>query len=1379
MEPGDLIDSLSREIKRASDWDRVVYPLLSDIKYQGDFLMKDGGPLRRLKWPSLQKVLRTAYLLIRGGKWDIDALKTMSGADLTDAQIAHLEALLIRLGELDPKDATRIADLTDASGVPLWRAPEAPAPQKPPKQRQKRAKKAPVEESSPTEATPPPEPAPAMEEVAPPPPEPTPPSPQEPVSPPEVGQPTPSMPTMEGPASRYRNPEVPSGKDLLDFLTSPMKWSALHRMIREDLRFRGEPLFKQGAGPLDKLNFSTRKAAIQQALEQLRSRAWDPSLLRPAGEKLTEEQMAHLELILLRSGDLDPALARFAKEMTDASGKPLIEVTEEVAGRTADEVVGETAEQVTRGADEVSDEATERIGEEAAQAAETSAGQAYEDIRAYQTRFYDPAAFQELLKRYARAGQYAPRILLMGEVTEDELDAARRAAKEILARVRQDAGPGSKVGPSSIQSEEARKEFAKRWFSKSGKGYSRFFALAESALAFIQLNGGRWDPRAFQRAFSTVSKISDDAMEVSWRGISNKELDDLDAFLRDIQGYLGDTVFQRTSETARSARGLFEETPGAAYRPLQQETLREVLDQIAAEERLDGKFIDKALEWLAPVFGNRGEVAAILWMPGFREKTMKLLAAQSEDEAMSAAQDILRALGYHWEASAIRFPRAARILGKVLLERGKGRGSAFRAAGATARAGTGAITADRILEVVQRAARMPEIQALEREWRDATTRVMEEIQRLYPDNPHLPPPSDELTLADVLRYREVAENKEPFDALLEVIGVDASKGLSLRDAYLEKLLDTYYQKRLEELGGMKNPRFSRWLQKVGASLPIRAWREQALLTPRYHAANFLDSLIKGALFGLRPIKPTSAFTLAQKLGLDSPPPSVLWRTQRSAWDEFLSPEDESALEVLVGRLSPGIGAKLGKLVKLNRRIAQAMESSFRSAAWASETVRQLKAARPMLDGAIRSELGAAAEDVIRRLDAAEHGVLFSPEQLGELLRRVGATPDQVAVIQGTWKRAIDEASLAGEDLAKKIFFDYDDERNIEALLGIRAWAPFHFWATRNIPFYLETLSQHPWLLRAWETSMDVSQDLQEEKGLPPRFSGTLPLMKAGLLEFLFGPGTFYVNPLVILSIADQLGYRYTPEDAPLLERLQTELSRFGLGLAPWAEIPLGIVGAFGEDWAPPRVLRHSRLLYGLTGIDIEAPLQMVSAENREAVTGSAYLDAQIKRRILELSLEETGRAAHPEYVAALSDPSSPIWKRAEEQVRRRLLGQEILGMTVPVRMPFLPETEELIRAERAKLPERPPKGFMTQLARAGHPAAAYEPLRWQNTEADRLRALLQRAWNTGNLTSAMNMLRSTPEGQRYLMWLEMNGYLWPWDEFAIANYAGGLGTRER
>ena len=266
--------------------------------------------------------------------------------------------------------------------------------------------------------------------------------------------------------------------------------------------------------------------------------------------------------------------------------------------------------------------------------------------------------------------------------------------------------------------------------------------------------------------------------------------------------------------------------------------------------------------------------------------------------------------------------------------------------------------------------------------------------------------------------------------------------------------------------------------------------------------------------------------------------------------------------------------------------------------------------------------------------------------------------------------------------------------------------------------------------------------------------------------------------MVILSIADQLGYRYTPDDAPLMERLQTEASRFGLGLAPWAEIPLGLVGVFGDEWTPPRILRHSRLLYGLTGIDVEAPLQMVSAANREAVTGSQYLDNQIKRRILEMSIEETGRAAHPDYVAALSDPTSPIWKRAQEQIQRRVLGQEILGMTVPMRLPFLPETEELIRSQRAQLPEQLPRGLLNQMAREGIPAAAYQPLRWQNTEAERLRALLERAWNTGNLTAAMNMLRSTPEGQRYLMWLDMNGYLWPWDEFAISNYTGTLGTRQ-
>jgi len=905
---------------------------------------------------------------------------------------------------------------------------------------------------------------------------------------------------------------------------------------------------------------------------------------------------------------------------------------------------------------------------------------------------------------------------------------------------------------------------------------SRILMDVADALAFLRLNGGVWDRKKAYEFLKTVDQLDAQGNVVSWRGKSQKELAALEDQLKKL-GFLDDSkILQQGPVT-----GTRTSVPGAtgpSYRPLAVDTIRDVIEQVAAEEGSSGQFIDKVVEWVAPVLGNREDSAAILWMPGFREKVAKAVSATTEQEALEATEDLLRSLGAHFEAASLRFPRAARIIQKLLPSRGVKRGSEFAAAAAAARTGTGEIRGPRYTEVLKRFAESPEVRRLELEWRTSLNAALDEARKLQQANPHLPDVSENMTLRDLLAYREVAQDKKPFDDLLQVLGVDPAKpaDIALRDAYREKALDTYFQARLKELGGEKDPVFSRWLSRIGSSLPIRAWREQALLTPRYHAANALDSVIKGALFGIRPIKASSAFTIAEKLGMSSPPSSVLWRTQGSVWDEFASPEATPALEELLGRVSQGAGQLAGKLVRLNRRISQAMESSFRSAAWASELLRQLKAARPMLDATIRTEIGGqAAEDVIRALDAAEQGVLFSPEKLAQLLRAKGATPDQVAVVQAAWQRAIDEASARGEDLAKKLFFDYGDERNIERWIGIRGWAPFHFWATRNIPFYLETLGQHPWILRAWESYLDASRDWQEQRGLSPRFSQTLPLFRSGFFEFLFGPGTFYANPLVILSVADQLGYRYTPEDAPLLERLQTEASRFGLGLAPWAEIPLGLLGAFGEDWAPPRLLRHSRLLAGLTGIDVEYPLQQISQANRESITGSSYLDSLIKRRILEMSLEETGRAAHPDYVAALNDPESPIWKRAESEVRRRMLGQEILGMTVPTRMPFLGDTEALIRQQRAQLPQNLPPGFMSRAAQEGYAFAAYTPLSWSNTGASRIESLLAQTQNLP-LPQGMSILRSDPEGQRYLLWLEQQGILWPWDPRAIAAYRQVSGT---
>lgn len=1193
--------------------------------------------------------------------------------------------------------------------------------------------------------------------------------------------------TQVPPSSRKAETEAASaaeaatpGQKLVASLKSPLSWRILIRKSGTAVALDGKPLYTTADGPLGSLPFATRKALLDAARNQIESGSWEPTLLRAPGlsRVLSDEEAAHLEWILLRNGVLSPERSRYASRLTDLDGKPLF----------APAVAGEAAEGVGRAADEAgqaaeaAEEAPPTSREEVTAATSSTRP---ENTRRSTTRVHlDDEQYQTFLDRAARLGVFVPRFVLLGEVDADEFYRMREAVIEEIRKLNVERG-GRNEYSMPVTSFERTPEGRKIW----PNNYRKLRDLAE-AVVYLRKNGGIWDRDQARIALGTWNAKASDGASVVFRTKSTREIEAIESLLK-AYGFLDDAnivtrsrrttkrLEQATEAGAESARGIAgEAAPGAAYRPLRNETIGEVLDQIAAEERLDAPFRDRVVEWLSGVFGDNREIPAILWMPGLREKTVAALKATTEQEAQEATADLLRTLGYQWEATAIRFPRAARILERVLPQRGRGRGSAFAAAGAAARSGTGLTQAERYVEILRKAANTPEVRALELEWRERLGQAMEAARRLAEQNPHLPPVSDEMTIADLLRYRDVADDPKPFDDLLETLGYQPGGKVEqrLRDQHFANLVERYAESRLRELGATRDPRFSRWLQRVGQSLPLRAWREQALLTPRYHVANALDAVVKGAFFGIRPIKPTSAFSLAEKLGLGAPPSSVLWRGAEVISDEFISPEVTPALETLVGRVHQGSGQALGKLVRMNRRLAQAMESSFRSAAWASETVRQLKAARPMLDGALRTELGPAqAEAVIKALDAAEHGVLFSPERLAETLRRHGATPDQVAVIQATWQRAIDEASRRGEELAQKLFFDYGDERNIEAWLGIRAWAPFHFWATRNIPFYLETLSQHPWLLRAWESYHDASRDWQENRGLTARFTDTLPLMRSGLFEFLFGPGTFYVNPMVVLSVADQLGYRYSPEDAPLLEQLQTEASRFGLGLAPWVEIPLGILGAFGDDWSPPRILRHSRLVQGITGVDVEYPIQQLGAANREAATGSAYLDSQIKRRILEKSLEETGRAAHPAYVAALSDPSSEIWKQAEADVRKRLLGQEVLGMTAPTRLPFLPDTEAVIRQQRALLPDNLPPGFMSTAAREGYPFAAYTPLSWQNTAGSRLEALLL-AGRQQPLEVAMDMLRNDPDGQRYLLWLEQNGILWPWDPQALAAYQRALGT---
>jgi hypothetical protein len=940
--------------------------------------------------------------------------------------------------------------------------------------------------------------------------------------------------------------------------------------------------------------------------------------------------------------------------------------------------------------------------------------------------------------------------------SEEEIRDTLREIRKTKRLSYQDGDPNPSVGGRPL-------------FDAQGKGPLDFNprlkgALFDKAVRYI-LSGNDWAPGVE----AILGRVGSDGR---LRSLSQRELGHLEWMLQKagvlgpdaglvVKVRFGDQIAQEVAEevTGEAAR-LIRGKPGPTLRPLVVEDLREVLFQIAAEERLSEQNLDQLAELLGKTFGNENEplAAASLWLPHLRPRVVKALQARTPEELRRQAAALLREVGDTWAAFGVRFPVAQRLVDRLLPRTRQLRGNVQ---GQLARSWYGSVLPDEMVRILREAGALERVRNLEKSFQEARQVLLEVGQRIKEREPLAPDlGAPGATIRDVVAARGFADayQRRVIDNFLQMIGLDPDQvaeealGRTVKEARREALVEAYAAEMAKRLGVERDPVAVRALNRIAQSLPLRAWREQALLTPRYHLQNILDSTVKATLHGVNPVIGRSAFTLADRLGIPIPE-SVLWRPQTTIWEEFASPQAETALGALLSRVSRRLGAGAGKLVQFNRRIGQAVESSFRSGAWISETLRQLREARPAFDALVRQVLGAKRGNrLIRMLDETERGVVFSVQELQEAVRRVGGSPEQAAEIAAAWSRVQVAASSRGEELARRLFFDYGDEKNIERWLGVRAWAPFHFWATRNIPFYLETLGQHPWLLRAWESYHQIAEDERERLGLPGRFSDTMPVP---LLGWLFGPGTAYANPIVALSIADQLKYRYVPDDAPLLARLQVQASRFGLGLAPWAEIPLGLAGLMGEDWEPMRVLRHSGLVAQATGLDVEQPLREGFRRIRgqpATLTGSGYTDYLVKKRILELSVEETGRAADPAYLEALDDPTHPIFQRAWQDVRRQLLAQELVGMTLPVPVKFLPATERRIREARAGLaPEGElPRGTMSQLAEQGWIGAAYTPLSWKpgpEKLVSKVQALLL-------LSPGMQeqVIQQDPELRRYFEW---------------------------
>ncbi len=323
---------------------------------------------------------------------------------------------------------------------------------------------------------------------------------------------------------------------------------------------------------------------------------------------------------------------------------------------------------------------------------------------------------------------------------------------------------------------------------------------------------------------------------------------------------------------------------------------------------------------------------------------------------------------------------------------------------------------------------------------------------------------------------------------------------------------------------------------------------------------------------------------------------------------------------------------------------------------------------------------------VERLIRATNGRM-GPRRLAEILTANGAPIDVVHTATKRWMNVLAAGDRAGEALSTKINFDYSKTDNFEEFF--RYLGPFVIWPKRAIPFFLETLAEHPGFIVAMNRYYDLSED--DTRGLPARYRNMVSAGPVGdrIASLIAGrPVKGYVNPLsVVLPFAD-IG-AVGEEDNPALaaRRLMGDV---GLGLAPWADIPATLLGAYGEV-SYPRIFRHTGLLQGLTGRDPELPIREGLANVQEAITGTSgsqdWTDWLVRRRLAEKSVEETGRVRAEEYQAAMRDPRHPLYQAALAELQREQAGRAVSGMVNPLYIQGLGETEQQAREALARVKE--------------------------------------------------------------------------------------------
>ena len=800
------------------------------------------------------------------------------------------------------------------------------------------------------------------------------------------------------------------------------------------------------------------------------------------------------------------------------------------------------------------------------------------------------------------------------------------------------------------------------------------------------------------------------------------------------------------------------EAPGQEQIPLTElaadAPFEQYVARVADKHGMQPEQFEPVRERLAPAIERNPEYfqsGALAYNDAFEENLLK--AVQDPSKANVYLEEAMEAINLPMAASMFRSP----FLYKVRLPGVKNLKEAPQATV------FGKITDRQLREDREYAEKVLSNPIVQKELKEVHEKMklvdaaLEELRRKVPLSPNI----DNVTFRQLLSDPNILKHldKDAKKLIEEAVDAVGLSGTALRnERYTKAAFDAWEKALKKDLGIRDLPpnAFGREFNRA-----TRAWREQLLLTPRYHITNALDMAVKSLVYGVGGLNPIGLRDNAQqqavRWGFNQLPESLKTRSlqeisERTGQIEPGRHGSQSATGQYVGMVSDRAGAAVDRVMNANHSLAAGLEDTARTAAWI-HGIRQYLTdsfhSRFLNYTASRARAAGMSEDATKALvkELRTQGVHYGPDDVRAWVVNNGGSNELASDIASMWKSGLDEGSQYGENLANKIHFQIGDERNIEAALKLRHILPFHTWATRNIPFYLQTLAANPWIYRTINHYNNANEDEMEMLGLTSRFRSKMlvPEKLNGVFSLLMGPGHHAYNPMIAFSIADQFkgGYEpdYSESSIPLVGKTLGKLSKAGFRPAPWVDIPLNIAGIYGTEEAFG-LSRHgdtiSDAVEAATGsdiLDLEPTSRFTTAARNklspitgvakvDTVSNSTFMDRAINLELREMAERETGDAQNVEYQLAGLDPENPLYKKARATVVNRDLRRGVQSMVSP--FPYTSATPQGMDAMQAAPPAS--DKFLNFLLREwNHPST-----RFNNVPSDRTTAEINAGFDLGD-----------------------------------------------